>query len=129
MCEDGYGDPVVEEEACDETCDSTVECCTHADCGDGNYCYDGYWGGTCYSNTGYYNCCYYNDSIDTDCDGDVDLDDCPQDCSGVAGSGEGQGLEKVMPSSTATLQPGYNPEDEDMLLLSKVYGMSSSSGL
>ena len=35
-------------------------------------------------NTGSFNCCYYNDSIDSDCDGDEDLDDCPQDCSIVA---------------------------------------------
>jgi regulation of enolase protein 1 (concanavalin A-like superfamily) len=58
-------------------------CGAHSDCSDGYYCYYSSWSGShyCSSNSGYYDCCYYDDSIDTDCDGDTDLDDCPQDCS------------------------------------------------
>ena len=59
-------------------------CGTHADCNDDEYCYASGTSHYCYSNTGWNNCCYYNDSIDSDCDGDTDLDDCPQDCSAVA---------------------------------------------
>jgi hypothetical protein len=123
LCEDTYGDPVEEEVACDETCDPAVECCTHADCGAGNYCYYSSWSdaNVCYAD-GTYGCCYYNDSIDTDCDGDADLDDCPQDCGVFANAGEGVSAEKQQPTALTSTTPGYNPADEDMMLISKVFG-------
>jgi hypothetical protein len=75
--DDGGGD---DNAACDETCDPVVNnCCTHADCGEGNYCYAGWSANYCWNDAGNA-CASYDDSIDSDCDGDEDCDDCPQGC-------------------------------------------------
>lgn len=78
---------------CDEECIAgvTYDCCEHSDCGESEYCYvyTGWLGNEnrdCISDNFEDGCCYYNDSVDSDCDGDADLLDCPTDCfAGVPG--------------------------------------------
>tara|TARA_B100000900_G_scaffold404483_1_gene412899 strand:- start:1667 stop:8599 length:6933 start_codon:yes stop_codon:yes gene_type:complete len=106
------GNEIVGPVACDADWadDSSNECGTHEDCGAGYYCYASSMGNTCYSD-GTYGCCWYNDSIDTDCDGDEDYDDCPLDCGLAAAAGNDlHFIEK------------YDPRSEDMMLISSVYG-------
>lgn len=72
---------------CDEECIAGVtdDCCTHSDCGDGEYCYvsTDFFGNEdnfCWPIDVEDGCCAENDSVDTDCDGDSDYLDCPTDC-------------------------------------------------